>query len=76
MIELMPESMQGFSLWAAWAAPVAPFIAFLLIMVFFRRCKTAGAAVSISAAALSAAWARPGRSWGKEKAFTVSEKGW
>lgn len=53
MIELMPESMQGFSLWAAWAAPVAPFIAFLLIMVFFRRCKTAGAAVSISAAALS-----------------------
>jgi NADH-quinone oxidoreductase subunit L len=53
MPELMPESMQGFSLWVAWAAPVAPFIAFLLIMIFFRRYKVASAAISISAVTLS-----------------------
>lgn len=53
MPELMPESMQGFSLWTLWAAPVAPFIAFLLVMVFFRCCKAASAAISISAVTLS-----------------------
>jgi NADH-quinone oxidoreductase subunit L len=49
----MPESIQGFSLWAIWAAPAAPFIAFLLIMVFFRHFKAASAAISISAVSLS-----------------------
>lgn len=53
MPNLIPESIQGLSLWMLWAAPVAPFIAFLLIMIFFRRYKAASAAISISSVSLS-----------------------
>jgi NADH-quinone oxidoreductase subunit L len=53
MPELIPESIQGFSLWAVWAAPLAPFIAFLLIMIFFRQYKAFSAAISITAVSLS-----------------------
>lgn len=63
----MPESMQGAYLWMLWAAPAAPLIAFFLIMVFFRRDKTASAALSIGAVALSllCAVAMMARYWGR-----------